>query len=163
MPLLGEAIAGFADCENPERTRYYASLLKNKAAELAANPQLARITGLTSRPELNGRSAEVLSFLLEKGRFAVRVKPGGGHADWHGMNLKPENLEPETESTAEAAASRAEPEAEATLTVGMRTIECCFQRVGFSCSVLTIECLKAIDGCDIIARTVTTTKDKTMS
>ena len=101
-----EAVAGLTAVydENHPNARQCARQLERAAARLAANPQLARITGLTSRPELNGRSAEVLSFCQKKGRFAVRVLPGG-----EGMNLKPKNLD----SPVLDAAADAEPETEA--------------------------------------------------
>ena len=111
IPLLAEAAAGFSTlyAETHPKVIHHAHELEKAMAELAATHQLARINGLTSRPELNGRSVKVLRFLLDKGRFAVHVETmtSGGEKSGHGMhmNLKPENIK--TMSTDASTASAA--------------------------------------------------------
>ena len=66
------------------------------AAEPAAVDPIALVgatvvvVGLVSRPDLNGQSGVVVSYVAEKGRYAVAV--GGGEM----MRLKPDNMRVET-------------------------------------------------------------------
>ena len=52
--------------------------------------QIVELTGLTSRPELNGERGVALQFVEATGRWLVRLKDGGG------KSLKPENLLPKS-------------------------------------------------------------------
>ena len=52
--------------------------------------QIVELTGLTSRPELNGERGVALQFVEATGRWLVRLKDGGG------KSLKPENPLPKS-------------------------------------------------------------------
>ena len=55
-------------------------------------PVYADMVNLQSRPELNGKRVEVLRYVTDKDRYAVRLQEGDGAKETKTLMLKPESL-----------------------------------------------------------------------
>ena len=79
--------------ENAEKAEADAKRHAELYGDLAAG-QIVRLGGLKARPELNGLTAEIESFVFDTGRVNVKVEPTAIHQQGEVLALKPAALEP---------------------------------------------------------------------
>ena len=70
------------------------SLLHDHKTTSFCDGSMVVIEGLSGRPQLNGRSGRVVTFVADKGRFAVELPKRGGQLSCEKVLLRPANLRP---------------------------------------------------------------------
>lgn len=101
-----------------EKRLHFESLFGELTTHGAAVGSHVRLQSLKARPEINGLTAVIESFVEESGRVTVKVEPTALRQDGEVLALKPANLEPLTaEEAARLVAATAEKLAERSVRV----------------------------------------------